>query len=156
MFQQLIAVFGKHVDSPEFRAMQAEFFPDFKLGKNKDQYRDKTTKVVLVFNCLSKYDDSAPIPTDPSEYRYFTGFFFGKDESEIPFGITAKDNEATTIKKAGQPTFHNKVLKGSIFENINDLHYHFGDYKMVVGINPDTGKNWGQVGIFLKLKGMRF
>jgi hypothetical protein len=156
MFQQLVAAFGKHIDSPEFQAIKSEYFPDFKLGKNKDQYKDKTTKVVLIFNALSTYDDSAPIPTDPNDFRYFTGFFFGKDESEIPFGITAKDDEAATLKKAGQPTYHNKVLEGTIFEKINDLHYLLGDYKMVVSINPDTGKNWGQVGVLLKLKGMKF
>jgi hypothetical protein len=157
MFQELTALFGKHVDSPEFVAMTKKLFPEFKLGKNKDQYKDKATKVVLNFGNLDKFVKDAPISTDPQSYRYFTGFFFGKDESEIPFGLTAKDDEATAIKKAGNPTHHNKKLEGTIFEKINDLHYHINDhYKIVVAINPDTGKNWGQILVMLKMKGMPF
>jgi hypothetical protein len=126
------------------------------LGKNKDQYKDKATKVVLCFGPLSKYDDNAAVPEDPNEYKYFIAFFFGKDESEIPFGVSGKDKEEAVLKKAGKPTHHNKVETGPMFHLVNDMHYHIDHYKMVVSFDPATGKNYGQVGINLRLKGMKF
>jgi hypothetical protein len=157
MYKELTALFGKHVDSPEFVAITKKYFPEFKLGKNKDQYKDKATKVVLCFSAMDKFVKDAPISKDSQHYRHFTGFFFGKDESEIPFGLTAKDDEATAIKKAGKPTHHNKKLDGGIIDNVNDLHYHINkDFKIVVSINPDTGKNWGQVLCQMLMEGMPF
>jgi hypothetical protein len=156
MFKELAAVLGTHIDSPEFKAIQEKYFPAFKLGKNKDQYKDKATKIVLCFAALTSHDNSEPIPQDPNAFRYFTAFFFGKDESEIPFGVTSKDSEDTVYKKAGKPTHHNKILEGPIFNLANDMHYHIDNYKMVISFNPATGKNWGSIGINLRLKGMKF
>jgi hypothetical protein len=156
MYKDLTSIFGKHIDSQEFQAMTKKYFPKFKLGKNKDRCQDKETKIELIFNNLDKYLD-VPVPTDPQAFKYFTGFFFGKDESEIPFGLSSKDDETTTIKKAGKPTKHNKKLEGSIFEKVNNLHYHIDkNFQLLVNIDPETGKNCGNILVQMQLKGMPF
>ncbi len=156
MLKDLIAILGKHIDSPECRATIAKHFPSFtKFDKNKE-YKDKKTKVTLRLDSLTTYDDTAPISEDKKDYQYFIAFFFGKEESEIPFGLSAKDDEASVIKKAGKPTFHNKKTDGETFGNVNDMHYHIDNYKMVVSFDPAIGKNYGQIGINLLLKGMKF
>lgn len=101
------------------------------------------------------YDDAAAISENKKDYEYFTAFFFGKDQTEIPFGITSKDNEVTVIEKAGKPTFHNKKTDSGFFNNINDLHYHIDNYKMIVSFDPATGKQYS-IAINLLLKGMKF
>jgi hypothetical protein len=155
MYQDLIAVLGKHIDSKEFQAMLQKHFPDFKKFDKNKEYKDKKTKVVLRIDCLTAHDDSAKISEDPKDYQYFIAFFFGKDESEMPFGITSKDDEATIIQKAGMPTHHNKKMDGGIFGNVNDLHYHIDNYKMLISLDPETGKQYN-IGINLRLKGMKF
>jgi NDP-sugar pyrophosphorylase family protein len=155
MFKDLTAVLGKHLDSSEFKAVLAKHFPDFKKFDKNKEYKDKKSKVVLRIDSLNTYDDSAKVSEDPKDYQYFIAFFCGKDESEIPFGITSKDDEATVIKKAGKPTHHNKNLEGGSFTHVNDLHYHIDNYKMVVAFDPASGKQWG-IGIQLRLKGMKF
>jgi hypothetical protein len=155
MIQDLIAVLGKHIDSIEFKAVMAKHFPDFIKFSSDRNYRDKKSKVDLRIDSLNSYDDSWVPVNDPKEYEYFTAFFFGKDESEIPYGITSKDDETTVIKKAGNPTFHNKKLDGGIFNNVNDLHYHIDNYKMIVAFDPASDKQYG-IGINVRLKGMKF
>jgi hypothetical protein len=156
MLKVLAPLLGKHKDSPEFKAMLSEHFPDFVKFNSDKQYKDKKTKIVLILDSLSMYDDDAPISEDPNDYLYFTSFFFGKDESEIPFGVSAKDDEATVIKKAGKPTHHNKVLEGPMMMLANDLHYHIDKYKMTVAFDPATGENYGQIGFMIRLKGQKF
>lgn len=156
MLKILTPLLGKHKDSSEFKAMLAEHFPDFVKFNTDKQYKDKKSKVVLNLDSLTMYDDTAKISEDPNDYLYFTSFFFGKDESEIPFGISAKDDEATVLQKAGKPTHHNKVLEGPMMMLVNDMHYHMDNYKMCVAFDPATGKNYGQIGINLRLKGQKF
>jgi hypothetical protein len=156
MYKELTSILGKHIDSPEFKSVIEKLFPDFKKFDKNKEYKDKKSKVVLRIDSLTTYDDAAPISEDPKDYQYFTAFFFGKDESEIPFGVSVKDDEATVIKKAGKPTHHNKKMDGGIFGNVNDLHYHIGKHKMLVSFDPTTGKNYGNIGINLVLKGMKF
>jgi hypothetical protein len=155
MYKELTSVSGKHIDSLEFKSVVVKLFPDFKKFDKNKEYKDKKSKVVLRIDSLSAYDDTASISQDPKDYQYFTAFFFGKDESEIPFGITSKDDEATIIKKAGKPTHHNKNLEGGPFTHVNDMHYHIDNYKMIISFDPSTGKQWG-IGINLRLKGMKF
>jgi hypothetical protein len=156
MLKILSPLLGKHIDSTEFKAMLAAHFPDFtKFDKNKE-YKDKTSKITLRVDSLSAYDDSAAVPTDKKEYQYFIAFFFGKDETEIPYGISAKDYEATVIKKAGKPTHHNKVTDGGAFMQANDLHYHIENYKMLISFDIEGKKQQQAIGINLRLKGMRF
>ncbi len=156
MLKILTPLLGKHIDSPEFKAMMSSHFPDFiKFDKNKE-YKDKTSKLTLRIDALTGFDDTAVISEDKNDYKYFIAFFFGKDESEIPFGISAKDDEATVLNKAGKPTFHNKVTTGGIFLQVNDMHYHLENYKMIISFDPSTGKNYGQIGLHLRLKGMKF
>jgi hypothetical protein len=155
MFKDLISVLGSHIESSEFKSVILTHFPDFKKFDKNKEYKDKKTKVVLRIDSLTSYDDAAKISEDPKDYQYFIAFFFGKDESEIPFGITSKDDEFTLIKKAGKPTHHNKKMDGGIFGNINDLHYHIDNYKMLISLDPETGKQYN-IGINLRLKGMKF
>jgi predicted HTH transcriptional regulator len=156
MLKILSPLLGKHIDSAEFRAMLAAHFPDFrKFDKNKE-YKDRTSKITLRIDSLSAYDDSATIPADKKEFQYFTAFFFGKDETDIPFGVSAKDDEAAVIKKAGKPTHHNKVTDGGAFMLANDLHYHIQNYKMLISFDSDGKKMQQAIGINLRLKGMRF
>ncbi len=151
----LTPLLGKHIDSEEFKKMLVSQFPDFtKFGKNYE-YKDKKSKIVLRIDCLTMYDDAAPISKDPKDYQYFIAFFFGIDETEIPFGVSNKDDEQTVIKKAGKPTFHNKVTDKGIFGNCNDLHYHIKNYKMLISFDS-SGKQQQPVGINLRLKGMKF
>jgi hypothetical protein len=90
MIKDLIAVLGKHIDSTEFKAMLIKYFPNFtKIDKNKE-YKYKKTKVTLRIDSLKTYDDIAPISGVKKDYEYFIAFFFGKDESEILYGISAK------------------------------------------------------------------
>jgi hypothetical protein len=155
MFKDLVAVLGKNIETPEFKKVMAKYFPDFKKFNKDRNYRDKKSKVDLRIDSLNSYDDNWVPTNDLKEYEYFTAFFFGKDESEIPFGLSIKDDEATVIKKAGKPTHHNKNLEGGSFTHVNDLHYHIDNYKMVVAFDPATGKQWG-INIQLRLKGMKF
>jgi hypothetical protein len=156
MFNDLISVLGMHINSKEFKAVMKKYFPAFDRFNDNNEYQDIKTKVTLRIDSLSTYDHSAAIPDDPEEYKYFIAFFFGEDESEIPFGLSATDDELTVLKKAGSPTFHNKVLEGLLFHRVNDMHYHFENYKMVVSFDPSSGKNFGHIGINLRLKGMKF
>jgi hypothetical protein len=111
MFDILTSLLGVHIDTPEFQSMLREYFSDFqKFDKNKE-YKDKKSKIILRIDSLSAYDDDAPISENPFDYQYFTAFFFGKDISEVPFGIMPLDTEPTIIEKAGKPTFHNKVTE---------------------------------------------
>jgi hypothetical protein len=155
MLKDLITVLGKHIDTQEFKAVMAKHFPDFKKFNADRNYRDKKNKVDLRIDSLNSHDDMWVPVDDPKEYEFFTAFFFGKDQSEIPFGITSKDDEGTIVKKAGKPTFHNKVTdKGSIM-NCNDYHYHINNYKVTIAFDVETGKQFG-IGIQLRLKGMKF
>jgi NDP-sugar pyrophosphorylase family protein len=155
MYRELTAILGKHIDSPEFKSVIEKLFTDFKKFDKNKEYKDKKSKVVLRIDSLTSYDDTKPTSQDPKEYQYFTAFFFGKDQSEIPFGITSKDDEATVIKKAGKPTHHNKNIEGGSFTHVNDMHYHIENYKMIITFDPASGKQWG-IGINLRLKGMKF
>jgi hypothetical protein len=155
MYKDLIAILGKHIDSVEFKAVVEKQFPDYKKFDKNKEYKDKKTKVVLRIDSLHTYDDTAKISDDPKKFQYFTAFFFGKDQSKIPFGITSKDDEATVIKKAGKPTHHNKNLEGGSFTHVNDLHYHIDNYKVIISFDPASGKQFG-IGINLRLKGMKF
>jgi hypothetical protein len=156
MIQDLLAVLGKHSDSPEFKAMLAKHFPDFKKFDTNNEYKDKKSKITLRIDLLTMYDDAAPITEDKNEFKYFIAFFFGKDNAEIPLGISTKDDEAIVLKKAPKYTFHNKVTEGGFFMQVNDLHYHFENYKMIVSFDPTTGKNYGHIGFHFLLKGMKF
>ncbi len=156
MISVLTPLLGKHIDSPEFKAMLAKHFPDFKMFNNNKEYKNQKSKITLRIDALTSYDDTALISKDENEYKYFIAFFFGKDDAEIPFGISVKDKEAAVLTKAGKPTHHNKVTEGAIFMQVNDMHYHIDNYKMVVSFDPVTGKNYGQIGINLLLKGMKF
>ncbi len=156
MIQDLIAVFCKHIDSPEFKEMLAKNFPDFKKFDSNGEYKDQKSKITLRIDSLTMHDDAASIPSDKNEFKYFIAFFFGKDSSEIPFGISTKDNEVTVLKKAPKYSFHNKVTEGGFFLQVNDLHYHFENYKMIVSFDPSTGKNYGHIGFHFLLKGMKF
>jgi hypothetical protein len=155
MLKELVGVLGKHIESKEFQAVVNNYFPDFKKFDKNKEYKDKKSKIVLRIDSLSAYDDTAKISEGPKDYQYFIAFFFGKDETEIPFGLTSNDDEATVIKKAGNPTHHNKKMDGGIFGNVNNLHYHIDNYKMVVSFDPTTGKQYN-IGINLRLKGMKF
>jgi hypothetical protein len=155
MYQDLISVLGKHIDSSEFNSLVSIHFPDFKKFDKNKEYKDKKSKVCLRIDSLSSFDDTVIVSNDPNEYHYFIAFFFGKDESEIPFGIKHKDNEATVIEKAGKPTHHNKNLEGGSFTHVNDLHYHFGNFKLIVSFDPVSLKQYS-ISIHLRLKGMRF
>jgi hypothetical protein len=157
MYKELVAVLGKHITDPEFIEVQQKYFPEFKLGKNKDQFKDKSTKMVLCFAALTAHDSEAPVPEDPNEFKYFTAFFFGKDISEVPFGITPKDSEEQVIAKAGKPTHHHKIVTDSVFESVNNMHYHLeNNVKLIVNFDPQTGKPYGDLGINLRLPGMKF
>jgi hypothetical protein len=156
MIQKLTPLFGKHVDSMEFKAMMAELFPDFKKFDKNKEYKDKASKITLRVDALTSYDDDAPVSNDPNDYKYFTAFFLKKDNPEMPFGISVKDDEAAVLKKAGKPTHHNKVTTGGSFLLVNDMHYHIDNYKMVVSFDPSTGKNYGEICFNLRLKGMKF
>jgi hypothetical protein len=154
MFKELAAVLGTHIDSPEFKAIQEKYFPAFKLGKNKDQYKDKATKIVLCFAALTSHDNNEPIPQDPNAFRYFTAFFFGKDESEIPFGVTSKDSEDTVYKKAGKPfiTLANELFRKLKLKNTSCYEenkqnrvingYTYSNNKFTIREHPVQEKGW--------------
>ena len=156
MLKILSPLLGKHIDSPQFKAMLAEYFSDFKKFDKNKEYKDKQSGITLRIDSLTTYDDSAPIATDKKEYQYFIAFFFGSEESEIPFGVSAKDSEAEVIKKAGKPTHHHKVTDGGAFMLANDLHYHIENYKMLISFDLEGKKQQQAIGINLRLKGMRF
>ena len=156
MLKILGPLLGKHIDSPEFTAMLSKNFPVFKKFDKNKEYKDKQSGITLRIDSLTTYDDNAAVSTDKKEYQYFIAFFFGKDESEIPFGVNAKDNEAEVVKKAGKPTHHNKVIDGGAFMQVNDLHYHIENYKMLISFDLEGKKQQQAIGINLRLKGMRF
>ncbi len=141
MIQQLTPLLGKHIDSKEFKTQIVKIFPAYNRFDENKEYKDKASKITLRIDCLTMYDDTAEIPTDENEYNYFFAFFFGKDETEIPYGLSVKDNEETVLKKAGKPTHHNKVTTGGFFNMVNQMHYHFDGYKMIVSFDAETGKS---------------
>lgn len=156
MIQQLTSLLGKNINSDEFKTEIVKIFPDYKgFDKNKE-YKDKASKITLRIDCLTMNDDSVEIPADENEYKYFIAFFFGKDETEIPFGLSVKDNEETVLKKAGKPTHQNKVTTGGFFNMVNQLHYYFDTYKIIVSFDPETGKSNQNIQIHQLLKGMKF
>jgi hypothetical protein len=152
----LTSLFGIHVDSPEFQSMLREYFPDFqKFDKNRE-YKDKKSKIVLRIDSLTAYDDDAPIPEDPREYRYFIAFFIGTDESDIPYGLTSHDDEQTIISKAGEPTHNHKIIGWGILGEMNDLHYHIDNYKLLISLDMSGEKQLQPIGVNLRLKGMKY
>jgi hypothetical protein len=156
MFKDLLKALGNHEKSTKFVELITNHFPDYLRQDNENQYLDKKTGVILVLGSLTQYDDTAEILKDAEDYKYLTAFFFGGDESEIPFGVKSSDSYEDVIKKAGPPTYHNINKTGTMIEKVNDLHYCLGKYKMVVSFDPDTDKNYGSIGINLILKGMKF